>query len=239
MRSPPSSTEDSPVTDADIIKRIRAADESGDEDLVRKYQRQLVILCSKGGLPPEDAEEVAATVLARAITRARAGTMGPNVGPWLRRVARNEAIDRHRADDTRRDHEARVIEVVAVDPPPFGRPTVHLRIVSSLVLIVRRALRNLDKREKERTGSRQSVSDVEYLMWIGHRATNEQLADWSGITEGNARVRRQRVLERLKEEISKILARLPKESQQRALRILRVDDKNLETLLQELLKQQL
>ena len=77
--------------------------------------------------------------------------------------------------------------------------------VSYGTFIVRQAFEKLSKAEQE------------ILNWVGHGATNEQLAQWTGTNVNNARQLRLRSLRRLQQGISTIIQSLPEEERQRAL----------------------
>lgn len=228
----------SQMDDRDIVGRIRAGDKSGDRDLAAKYHRELIVIARATGLEQADADEAAIDVLYRAIERARRGKLGPIVGPFLRRSARNAALDRLRAEAARRKREGEALETLWKQAPYADPEPAKEAVVSGMRLVIHQALAALAKREAARRGAKQEVSDVEYLWWIGHGATNTELAEWSKTTEGNARVRRLRVVERMDEEIRRILGRLAAEERERLLESIRLDRETIEKLLKELMAEE-
>jgi DNA-directed RNA polymerase specialized sigma24 family protein len=91
---------ESSIPDAQIVERIRAGDVGAGQLLVRKYSKVLMVVGLRSGLSEADTREVVNDVFLAALTQARDGRLGPNVGPWLRKVMRNRAVDRYRHNRT-------------------------------------------------------------------------------------------------------------------------------------------
>lgn len=220
--------------DDEILARIQGGDEGAEVALFHKYHRDLIVVARATGLPLADAEDAVAPVMFRAIARARRGTLDSPAGPFLRRSARNAALDYIRKERARLRRQADVVDALLDQ----GTGSQEERtLIGGMTLVVRQALAEVERREDVRRGKRQAVSDVEYLMWIGGGASNADLAEWSEKTENNAKVRRHRVVKRLKDEAMNVLGRLPEGKRQELLSSIRLDENTIEALLRQLLKQ--
>jgi RNA polymerase sigma factor (sigma-70 family) len=191
------------VADRTIVEGIRAGREDAQRLLLDKYWPWLIVTACRTGLSEQDAEEVVSDVFFRMLQRIEAGRTGYNLGPLLRAATRNAAISHYRQERSRRQHETAAPdpEVHVVHRDPSESPAA----VSYGTYIVRQALEKLSKAEQE------------ILNWVGHGATNGQLAEWTGTNVNNARQLRLRSLRRLQQGISTIIQGLPEEERQRAL----------------------
>lgn len=191
------------LEDGEIIKRIGARDGAAERVLLEKYGGFILAVARGQGLSECDAEEVANDVLLESIEQARAGYLkASSLRPWLRKVTKNRAIDRHRRNGTVREHDEEVIEELrlSIDCPGTARGEDD-RVYTYKLVVVRQALRRLRNREARRIGARSEAGDTQVLVWIAHRVSNEELAEYLGTNENAARQRRHRALERLKEEM--------------------------------------
>jgi RNA polymerase sigma-70 factor, ECF subfamily len=100
------------VTDADVMLRVKAGDESAFEHLVRKYRRAMVSFMYRVAHSPAAAEDLAQEVFLR-VYRSREGyEASAKFTTWLYRIATNLAVNYVR--DTRRE---RPENQVSLDEP--------------------------------------------------------------------------------------------------------------------------
>lgn len=93
---------DASVSDASLVERARAGDESAYAELVGRHQRRVYAVAYRVTGSHEDALDVAQEVFVKA--HAKLGAWKPQApfGAWLIRLAVNRAID-HRRQNRRRD----------------------------------------------------------------------------------------------------------------------------------------
>jgi RNA polymerase sigma factor (sigma-70 family) len=193
------------VPDSEIVKGIRAGSEESQKLLWDKYWRALMAVALHTGLSKEDAEEVVSDVFFRILQLIEAGRTGDNVGPLLRSSTRNAAISHYRGERQRREHETERLDPDALVPTGSYTPELEESVVPYKKLLVQQALEKL------------SPTDRSVAEWIGHGATNEELAAWTGSNINNARQLRFRTLRRLQEEITAIIEGLPEQDRRSAL----------------------
>jgi RNA polymerase sigma-70 factor (ECF subfamily) len=94
------------MSDKDVIQRVLAGDSALFELLMRRYNQRLFRLAVSIAGEPSEAEDVLQESYVRAFyALASYGGRG-SLGAWLARIVRNEAIDRLRARNSRRNHIA-------------------------------------------------------------------------------------------------------------------------------------
>ena len=98
-----------PLTDAELVARCRAGDESAWAELVERFSRYVYAIAMQGfRLSEHDAEDVFQEVFARTYERLDALRDDAAVKPWLAQLTRNLCVDRlgrqraRRADGGRR-----------------------------------------------------------------------------------------------------------------------------------------
>jgi RNA polymerase sigma-70 factor, ECF subfamily len=128
------------VTDAELIARCRAGDQTAWEALVRRHSG-LVVAIVRGGfrLSPADAEDVFQEVFTRLYVRLGTIREGQAVRAWIAQVARNAALDQIRRSGRE------VITGEPLDESSFDEP---LRGVEE-ALSVRAALSQLPAHQQE------------------------------------------------------------------------------------------
>ena len=193
------------VPDGEIVKGIRSGREHSQKLLWDKYWRGLMAVALHTGLSTEDAEEVVSDVFFRVLQLIEAGRTGGNVGPLLRASTRNAAISHFRKDRQKREHETEMLDPDALIPTGSHAPELEETVVPYKKLLVQQALEKLSPTERP------------VAEWIGHGATNEELAAWTGSNVNNARQLRFRTLRRLQEEITAIIEGLPEQDRRDAL----------------------
>lgn len=156
--------------------------------LAAKYQRSLMVEALGAGLQAEDAEEVVQDTLLMTWERARAGTLGPNVGPWLRTVARRRAIDRGRKNRTFHRHQADVLERLELEAPSeistaVGKAARRKLLVGSVMAELNEA-------------------DRACLTGVSNGATIDDLADRAESNKNAARQRKFRAIERFRARVT-------------------------------------
>jgi len=193
------------IPDGEIVKGIRAGREQSQKLLWDKYWRVLMVVALQTGLSKEDAEEIVSDVFFRILQLIEAGRTGDNVGPLLRSSTRNAAISHYRGEWQRREHETERLDPDALVPTGSYAPELEESVVPYKKLLVQQALEKL------------SPTDRSTAEWIGHDATNEELAAWTGSNINNARQLRFRALRHLQEEITAIIEGLPEQDRQGVL----------------------
>jgi RNA polymerase sigma factor (sigma-70 family) len=128
------------VTDAELIARCRAGDQTAWEALVRRHSG-LVVAVVRGGfrLSPADAEDVFQEVFTRLYVRLGTIREGQAVRAWIAQVARNAALDQIRRSGR---------EVVTGDPLDESAFDEPLRGVEE-ALSIRAAMAQLPAHQQE------------------------------------------------------------------------------------------
>lgn len=153
-RVPECSSSTGGLTDADIMLRVKAGDESAFDYLVEKYRRPMVGFMYRMAHNAAAAEDLAQEVFLR-VYRSRAGYQpSAKFTTWLYRIATNLAVNYAR--DTR--HE-RPENMVSLDEPdeetgtttdlPDTRLTVEEKILRrERLLAIRQRVANLPQRQR-------------------------------------------------------------------------------------------
>ncbi len=138
-------------------------------------------LTNKMGIPPADAEDVAFEALERALTSIESFHYGgpAKLTTWVFRVARNRAVDYHRAKKRERER------LNSLTCPPIARTNPKIRNEQLSWLV--ECLNGLDPK------------DIQILRWHAERYTFAEIGEWLKMTEGNARIRHKRALDRIRE----------------------------------------
>jgi DNA-directed RNA polymerase specialized sigma24 family protein len=187
------------MQDAEIIEKIRSGETDAWQLLFDKYVGTLLYIGKSYGLVKADADEVANDVFLSAFTLFREGKLGPNIGPWLRKVMKNRAIDRSRENKQELDNE----------PFEDGRHWIDNQRGGSLRpkedrLNLKRAWRHFMKHSPRTESPSTDANDTDILHWIANHVTNEDLADYLTINPDAARQRKHRALDRLKRKMKDV-----------------------------------
>ena len=122
-----------PLTDAELVARCRAGDESAWAELVNRFSRYVYSIAVQGfRLSEHDAEDVFQEVFARTYERLDALRDDAAVKPWLAQLTRNLCVDRLR-------ETSRVEPAENVEPPDVDDTLAKL----DLALAVRESLQAL------------------------------------------------------------------------------------------------
>jgi RNA polymerase sigma factor (sigma-70 family) len=104
----------SPLTDAELVARCRAGDETAWAELVERFSRYVYAIAVQGfRLSESDAEDVFQEVFTRTYERLDALRDDAAVRPWIAQLTRNLCVDRLR--DSARVEPAEEVEPRAVD----------------------------------------------------------------------------------------------------------------------------
>lgn len=157
--------------------------------LVDRLLRPLThFLMGKMHVIEADAEELASDVFMKVQTSIGTFTPGPQgrLTTWIFQIAKNRAIDYHRASKRAAEElQAFVEEVSRHSGKPFaGRNEGAVQWLQS-------RLSAMDENERN------------ILLWRAHDFSYTDISNWLGITEENARVRHKRALDKLKAEAQK------------------------------------
>lgn len=180
------------MQDAEIIARIRSGETDAWRLLFDKYRGGLLRVGTGLGLSDADAEEIENDVFLSAFTLLREGKLGANVGPWLRTVMRNRAVDRYRQNKRELESE-----------PQYGTDDQHGGSTTPKEIRRRfkRAWQQFAKSNPRSESPGTEANDTDILHWIANHATNEDLADYLTIDPNAARQRKLRALRRLKQKM--------------------------------------
>ena len=122
-----------PLTDAELVARCRAGDESAWAELVSRFSRYVYSIAVQGfRLSEHDAEDVFQEVFARTYERLDALRDDAAVKPWLAQLTRNLCVDRLR-------ESSRMEPAEDVEPPDVDDTLAQL----DLALTVRESLQAL------------------------------------------------------------------------------------------------
>lgn len=181
------------MQDAEIIARIRSGETDAWRLLFDKYGGGLLRVGTGLGLSDADAEEIVNDVFLGAFTLLREGNLGDNVGPWLRTVMRNRAVDRYRQNKQQ-------IESEPFDDGQRGGSITPKEIRRRF----KRAWQQFAKSNPRSESLGTEANDTDILDWVAHRATNEDLADYLNIDPNAARQRKHRALRRFKQVLKSL-----------------------------------
>ena len=147
---PSNSSRDLVTNDEELIRRFRAGDETGFDELVKRYQQRIHALLYRMVRNPEDAGDLAQDVFVRAYQALPRFKGNSSFYTWLYRIAVNQAFNLHRARNrkkARRDLEVNlgddVVNTVAAREHPQG--DFHQ---SELRLAIRGAVDLLPERQR-------------------------------------------------------------------------------------------
>jgi RNA polymerase sigma factor (sigma-70 family) len=86
-----------PVSDAELVQRCRAGDQSAWHELVERFSRYVYAICVQAfRLPPHDAEDVFQEVFARVYEHLGRLRSDDAIRPWIAQLTRRLCIDRLR-----------------------------------------------------------------------------------------------------------------------------------------------
>lgn len=94
------------VDDAELAQRASQGDHAAFAQIMRRYNQRLYRLAVSIMGEPAEAEDVLQESYVRAFYAFASYAGAGSLGAWLARIVRNEAIDRLRARDSRRNHVA-------------------------------------------------------------------------------------------------------------------------------------
>ncbi len=168
------------LSDAELVGRCRAGDESAWSELVRRYCRYVhAILLQAYRLPPHDAEDVFQDVFSRAYDRLGSLRDDSAFRPWLAQIARHAAIDRIRTSSR---------EVLVREPPEEVVDDMLERLDEAIA--VRQAVETLPEHCSE-------ILDRFFTRDESYRTIGREL----DIPPGTIASRISRCLDRLREEL--------------------------------------
>jgi RNA polymerase sigma-70 factor (ECF subfamily) len=180
------SVEGRPLDEAELIKRARAGDPAAFEELVRIHQ--LVALRVAYLVVGDHAGDVVQEAIMKAYRHLDRFTDGRPFRPWLLRVVRNEALNRHRREGRRARLELRV----AADPVSGGAaPSPETVVVAAerrRMLLA--AVDDLPERYR---------TTIAYRFLIG--LSEAETATALGVPRGTVKSRTARGVERLRERL--------------------------------------
>ena len=102
------------LTDAELVRRCRAGDDSAWALLVERFSRYVYAICRQGfRLSQHDAEDVFQDVFTKAYENLAKLRSAEALRPWLAQLARRQCIDRLR--ETTREAPVEELEPVGVD----------------------------------------------------------------------------------------------------------------------------
>jgi RNA polymerase sigma factor (sigma-70 family) len=145
----------------------------------------LIRFLMKMGVPDADAEEIASDVFMQVQKSIGSFTPAPQarLTTWIFEIAKNRAIDYHRASKRAAEQlQAYAEEVSRQSGQPFAGKN------EEAVQWLLDRLSAMDEGERN------------ILLWRAQDFSYDEIAKWLGITEGAARVRHKRALDKLKAE---------------------------------------
>jgi RNA polymerase sigma-70 factor (ECF subfamily) len=153
--------------DVAILRRVRAADTSALDVLLREYWCPLVSYVARL-LPSEDqAQDVVQEVFIRLWDGRAQLEVGQPMRPLLYRIARNLALNERRSERVRE----RWRRAGAVAPTPRVPTPLHSSILAELELAIERALEGLPARRREA-----------FVLARFHEMSHRQIADVMGVS---------------------------------------------------------
>ncbi len=171
------------INSLEFINELKKGSPSVYEKLVDRLLTPLRDFLSFGKNVPElDAEEMAADVLVIVHGKIKdfQHNRGAKLTTWIFQIAKNRAIDYHRT------HHPDNVEFTGNGDPDFGRTGLQFAGRNQELLAwLHTELGDL------------SIGDQNLLKWRALDFPYSVIAEWLGITEGAARVRHKRAMERL------------------------------------------
>jgi RNA polymerase sigma-70 factor, ECF subfamily len=128
--------------DASLALRASEGDATAFGDIVRRYQAQLVRLCSRY-VGPSDADDVAQEAFVRAFVNVRRFDASRPLAPWLLTIARRLCIDRLRQRAARPSSDS---EPELLPTAPTAEADAHSR---QMVALLGKALTELPAGQRE------------------------------------------------------------------------------------------
>ena len=193
---------DSAATPLSLLERARGRDAVAWERLVQLYRRLVLFWCRRGGVPEEDAEDVAQEIfagLAAGLDGFHRDRPGDTFRGWLRRIARNQVLLYFRCNRGRRRAEGGSdawTDLQNVTDPLAG---VEDEAAAELSQFYRNALELVRAEFEERTWR------AFWLTVVEDRTPADITAELD-MTPAAIRQAKSRVLRRLKQEVGDLLA---------------------------------
>jgi RNA polymerase sigma-70 factor, ECF subfamily len=147
---PSNSSRDLVTNDEELIYRFKAGDETGFDELVRRYRQRIHALLYRLVRNPEDASDLAQDVFVRAYQALPRFKGNSSFYTWIYRIAVNQAFNLHRARNrkkARRDLEVDLDEDVVNTVAAREHPQGDLR-QTELRLAIRNAVDLLPERQR-------------------------------------------------------------------------------------------
>jgi RNA polymerase sigma-70 factor (ECF subfamily) len=113
--------------DLDLLRRLRARDESAVHELADRYGSRIFQLAMRHMKNREDAEEVTQDVLMKVHRNIDAFRGDAALSPWIYRITFNTAMSRLRTNRAARAAEVERDRVEAAEAARLGRPSVALQ----------------------------------------------------------------------------------------------------------------
>lgn len=181
------------INSLEFVNQLKEGSPSAFEKLVDRLLTPLRDFLSFGKNVPElDAEEMAADVLiiVHAKIKDFQHNRGAKLTTWIFQIAKNRAIDYYRA------HQPDNVALTKNGDPDFGKSELQFAGRNQELLAwLQTELGGL------------SVQDQDLLKWRALGFPYSLIAEWLGMTEGAARVRHKRALEKLIAKANDMAAR--------------------------------
>ncbi len=142
------------LSDADIMLRVKAGDDSAFDYLVAKYRRPMVSFMHRTTRNPGVAEELAQEVFLRVYRSRQTYEAAAKFSTWLYRIATNLAVNHAR--DTRHEHPEQNVSLEEPDPEtgllvdlPDATPNVEQNLLErERLAAIRKHVQGLPERQR-------------------------------------------------------------------------------------------
>jgi RNA polymerase sigma-70 factor (ECF subfamily) len=116
-------------SNGELVRRVRAGDPAGFDELVRRYQRQATKMAYRMLTNLDDAMEITQDAFLRAFDRIATLSDPERFGPWLLRIVSNLALNRRRSRALRK---AQPLDATGSDEGRAGRTHRDYRTATPL-----------------------------------------------------------------------------------------------------------
>jgi RNA polymerase sigma-70 factor (ECF subfamily) len=189
------------VTSLSLLERARACDPEAWQRLVHLYRPLVLLWCRKGGLGPQDVEDVTQEVFAAVATgleRFRRDRPGDTFRGWLRGITRNQVLLSFRRNRDRPQAEGGSDALLhlhgVADPLPGPGEDEEVEMKQ----LYRRAVELVRDKFEPRTWQA-------FWLTVVHGRAPATLTEELGMTVENIRQAKSRVLRLLKQELDGLL----------------------------------
>ncbi|HET7291384.1 MAG TPA: RNA polymerase sigma factor [Vicinamibacteria bacterium] len=174
------------VPDGELMRRLARGERDALRPLMERHHRRVYRIALAYLRNPDDALDVVQETFVRAFEHAGRWHSGTEVGPWLTRIAVNQAIDRYRREKRRRetmeplepgDHQERLGDGAASPEQQAHGRELGARIARALKALPERqravfVLRHYEERSLEEIASALGIR-LGTVKSSLHRATHE------------------------------------------------------------------